>query len=129
MLIVSTGLVISRARVAASPADGQTREKAESKSATSPAKPVADRSVTIQGKTIDEWLAALKDKDPAVRKRAVEVLGERRLTRPPRLTRSRGCGLAVISLMFSDKDAEVRIPPRSLGTLANSRSPESEASP
>ena len=31
----------------------------------------------IQGKTIDEWIAALKDRDPAERKRAVEVIGER----------------------------------------------------
>ena len=27
---------------------------------------------TIHGKTLDEWLAAFKDRDPAVRKRAVE---------------------------------------------------------
>ena len=35
----------------------------------------ADRPATIQGKTIDEWLAALKDRDPAVRERAVEIAG------------------------------------------------------
>jgi WD40 repeat protein len=61
-----------------------------------------------QGRTIDEWLAALKDRDPAVRRRAVEALGERTLdpAMPPG-ERSR-LQLAVNSLMLSDKDPDVR---------------------
>ena len=51
----------------------------------------ADRPALIQGKTIDAWLAALKDRDPAVRKRAIEVLGERTLDPAFRRTRSRAC--------------------------------------
>ena len=57
----------------------EVQEKADSKKETVLAKNAADQPVTIQGKTIDEWLAALKDRDPAVRERAVEILGERAL--------------------------------------------------
>ena len=56
-----------------------------------PSKPAADRPATIQGKTIDEWLAALKDRDPAVRKRAVEVVGERSVDPAVPQTSGRGC--------------------------------------
>ena len=62
----------------------------------------------IQGKTIDEWLAALKDRDPAVRKRAVEVLGERSLDPAVPADEKSRLQTAVSSLSFSDKDAEVR---------------------
>ena len=68
----------------------------------------ADRPALIQGKTIDAWLAALKDRDPAVRKRAIEVLGERTLD--PALPADEKASLQteVRSLLFSDKDAAVR---------------------
>jgi HEAT repeats len=68
----------------------------------------ADRPALIQGKTIDAWLAALKDSDPTVRKRAVEVLGERTLD--PTLPADQKASLQteVRSLLFSDKDAAVR---------------------
>jgi hypothetical protein len=46
----------------------------EQENAAAHVKP-ADRPALIQGKTIEAWLAALKDSDPAVRKRAIEVLG------------------------------------------------------
>jgi WD40 repeat protein len=68
----------------------------------------ADLPALIQGKTIDAWLAALKDRDPAVRKRAIEVLGERTLD--PALPADEKASLQteVRSLLFSDKDAAVR---------------------
>ncbi len=68
----------------------------------------ADHPALIQGKTIDAWLAALKDRDPAVRKRAIEVLGERTLD--PALPADEKASLEteVRSLLFSDKDAAVR---------------------
>ena len=56
----------------------------------------------VQGKTIKDWIAALKDRDPAVRKRAVEVLGD--------VTSDQAGGLwselhiAINSTMLSDKD-------------------------
>ena len=58
----------------------------------------------IQGKTIDAWLAALKDRDPAVRKRAVEVLGERTLDPAIPADEKSRLQTDVRSLMFSDKD-------------------------
>ncbi len=57
------------------PAGIPAQEKDDPKKPPAPSKPSADGPATIQGKTIDEWLAALKDRDPAVRKRAVEVAG------------------------------------------------------
>jgi WD40 repeat protein/beta-lactamase regulating signal transducer with metallopeptidase domain len=71
-------------------------------------RPAADGPAAIQGKTIDEWLAALKDRDPAVRLHAVEVLGERSLdSAVPENERSR-LGKAVSDLMSSEKDPDVR---------------------
>ena len=68
----------------------------------------ADHLALIQGKTIDAWLAALKDRDPAVRKRAIEVLGE--CTLDPALPADEKASLQteVRSLLFSDNDAAVR---------------------
>ena len=62
---------------------------------------------SVQGKTIKEWIAALKDRDPAVRKRAVEVLGG--------VTSGQAGGLwselqtAIYTTVFSEKDREVRM--------------------
>jgi HEAT repeats len=68
----------------------------------------ADRPALIQCKTIEAWLAALKDSDPAARKRAIKVLGERTLD--PTLPADQKASLEteVRSLLFSDKDAAVR---------------------
>ena len=79
LLIVVVAMATMRVTRADAAAGPEAKEKADSKKASSPSKPAADRPATIQGKTIDEWLAALKDRDPAVRERAVEVLGERSL--------------------------------------------------
>ena len=67
-----------------------------------------DHAATIHGKALEEWLAALKDRDPAVRKRAVEVVGERAVD--PDLAQNERLRLqtAVMSVLSSDKDAEVR---------------------
>ena len=61
----------------------------------------------IQGKTIDEWKAALKDRDPAVRKRAVEVLGERAVDPAIPADEKSRLQIDVRSLMLSDKDRDV----------------------
>jgi HEAT repeats len=68
----------------------------------------ADRPAMIQGKTIDAWLAALKDRDPAVRKRAIEILGERALDPAIPANEKSRLQTAATSLMLSEKDAEVR---------------------
>ncbi|MFI5454702.1 MAG: hypothetical protein ACHRXM_04565 [Isosphaerales bacterium] len=68
----------------------------------------ADRPAKIQGKTIDAWLAALKDRDPTVRKRAIEVLGERTLDPAVPPNEKSRLQTAVTGPLFSDKDAEVR---------------------
>ena len=69
---------ISRGGIGGQPAIAFAQEKSDAKVGTSPPHVSGDRRL-IQGKTVDEWLAALKDRDPAVRERAVEVLGERSL--------------------------------------------------
>ncbi len=69
--------------------------------------PAADDPIIIQGKTVDEWLAVLKDRDPARRRQAVEVLGERAMAPSvPQAERTR-LHTAVRSLAFSEKDREV----------------------
>jgi WD40 repeat protein len=68
----------------------------------------ADRPALIQGKTIDAWLAGLKDRDPDVRKRAIEVLGERTLDPAVPADEKASLQIEVRSLLFSDKDAAVR---------------------
>jgi beta-lactamase regulating signal transducer with metallopeptidase domain len=92
----------------APPKKAGANESEQAKNESPQPKRVADRPPVIQGKTVDEWLAALKDRDPAVREQAVEVLGERSLDPafPPN-ERSK-LQIAVTSLMVSDKDQNVR---------------------
>jgi hypothetical protein len=60
----------------------------------------------IQGKTIEEWIAALKDRDPARRKQAVEVIGERSVD--PDIPADEKSRLrTALTSVFSDKDPEV----------------------
>jgi WD40 repeat protein len=108
ILIVPAGLAKRSAAVTALPIGSQTQETADSKKETPPAKPIADQPAMIQGKTIDEWLAALKDHDPAVRERAVEILGQRAPdpTVPP--DQQSRLLIAVTSLMVSDQNKDVR---------------------
>ena len=90
-------------------------------------KAAADGPRVIQGKTIDEWLTALKDRDPAVRKRAVEVLGARALDPDGDPDEKARLQSAVGSLLFSDTDAEVRRAVASFADRARaSRSPGGE---
>jgi hypothetical protein len=79
----------------------------EQENAVAQVKP-ADRPALIQGKTIDAWLAGLKDRDPDVRKRAIEVLGERTLDPAVPADEKASLQIEVRSLLFSDKDAAVR---------------------
>jgi WD40 repeat protein len=69
--------------------------------------PADDDPAVIQGKTIAEWIAALNDRDPAQRKRAVEVIGERAVDLDVRANEKARLRTAVRSLL-SDKDPEVR---------------------
>jgi beta-lactamase regulating signal transducer with metallopeptidase domain/Tol biopolymer transport system component len=107
LLIVPAGLAISSAPVAALPTGAQAQERPSSEQ-TKPSKPIADPPAKIQGKTIDEWLAALKDRDPAVRERAVDVLGERALGLTISDEEKAKLLLAVSSLAFSDQNNQVR---------------------
>jgi hypothetical protein len=72
MLIVPAGGTIGHAHPAAPPAGLQAEEQDQVKEVPR-SEPAADGPARIRGKTIDEWLAALKDRDPATRKWAVEV--------------------------------------------------------
>jgi hypothetical protein len=65
-----------------------------------------DRAL-IQGKTIDAWVAALKDRDPATRKRAIEVVGEHAIGPDVPEAERRQLETAIFSLI-SDKDEQVR---------------------
>src|SRR5262249_48645324 len=60
-----------------------------------------------QGRTIEEWIAALKDRDPAKRKRAVEVIGERSVD-PDIAADEKSRLRTALTSVFSDKDPEVR---------------------
>jgi hypothetical protein len=104
--IVPAGWTIG-APLAAAPAGAQASGKDDATKELPPSKPAVDRPATVEGKTIDGWLAALKDRDPAARKRAVEVLGERSVDPAiPQDERSR-LHTAVASLALSEKDREV----------------------
>ncbi len=108
ILLLPAGWTIGRAHLAGPPTDPRAQEKADPKKEPQPTRPADGRPALIHGKSVAEWLAALKDRDRAVRLRAVEVLGERTLD--PAITadeRSR-LQIAVSSLLFSDKDEEVR---------------------
>jgi hypothetical protein len=108
MLMFPNGFMIIRAHPAGALGGSQAPAKAETKAPAPQAAPAAGRPATIQGNTIDEWLAALKAPEPKVRERAVEVLGERALDPAvPQDERSR-LGSAISGLIFSDKDADVR---------------------
>jgi WD40 repeat protein/beta-lactamase regulating signal transducer with metallopeptidase domain len=107
-LMVPVGLSISRAHLARAPLDEGVQAEAKAKEEAPQAKPAGDRPAVIQGKTIDEWLAALKDRDPAVRERAVDVVGERSLDPAVSADERSRLRIAVNSLLFSDKDPEVR---------------------
>lgn len=74
-----------------------------------PAKDAADRSAlaTVEGRTIAAWQAALKDRDPAVRLKAVEILGQRAYDLSVPETERQALQLAINGLM-SDKNDEVR---------------------
>ena len=87
----------------APPKEAGAGEKDDAKKEGRQASPAA-----IRGKTVDEWQDALKDRDPAVRERAVEVLGERALDPAlPQDEKSR-MQIAVNTVMSTDKDQQVR---------------------
>jgi WD40 repeat protein len=67
---------------------------------------VAKRPVAIQGKPLADWIAALKDPDPAVRRRAVEVLGK--VTRDQAGDQFSDIHARILGLMSSDTDRAVR---------------------
>jgi HEAT repeats/WD domain, G-beta repeat len=92
--IVPAGWSIGRVHLAG-PAAEPSRSEAD------------DDPGVIQGKTIEEWIAALKDRDPAKRKRAVEVIGERSVD--PDIPADEKSRLrTALTSVFSDKAPEVR---------------------
>ena len=68
----------------------------------------AQRPERIKGKTIDEWLAALKDRDPSVRERAVEIIAERALDPAATPNEQSRLLLALTPLALSDQNQQVR---------------------
>ena len=103
LLTIPDGSAIGRAPVTASPADARAQQKGDVRKEKVPSEPTTDGPAVIQGKTIDEWLAALKDRDPAMRKRAVEVVGERAVDPDVPADEKSRLQTAIYSL-FSDKD-------------------------
>src|SRR4051812_24433568 len=59
------------------PADAPAQERTGATKEAPRTSPAEDGPALIRGRTIDAWVAALKDRDPAVRKQAVEVVGQR----------------------------------------------------
>jgi WD40 repeat protein/beta-lactamase regulating signal transducer with metallopeptidase domain len=118
-LIVVAGVAVAApAFWIAAMAQTQSSQKAQTSQTVTPAsgqaepaKPKDEKApkpaVVIQGKPLVDWIAALKDRDPAARKRAVEVLGT--------VTGDQAGGLwselqtAIHTTVFSDKDREVRM--------------------
>ncbi len=110
---------------AAASAAELAQKKADNKKATTPADPAASHPATIQGKTIDDWLAALKDRDPDARERAVEALGTRAVDPAATPDEKLRIQTATMSLALSEKNAEVRQAAAFLADLIRaSRSPE-----
>jgi Tol biopolymer transport system component len=72
-----------------------------------PDPPRQDDRALIQGKTIDAWVAALKDRDPATRKRAIEVVGEHAVGADVPAAEQSRLRTEIVSLI-SDKDEQVR---------------------
>jgi WD40 repeat protein len=93
--VVAAGWTIGRADPAGPPVEPPRSERAD------------DDPALIQGKTIDAWIAALKDRDPATRKRAVEAIGERSVD-PDVPADEKSRLRTALTSVFSDKDAEVR---------------------
>jgi hypothetical protein len=91
-------------------AQSQPFQKAQTSQNVSPAKLKDEKSskaaVVIQGKPLLDWMTALKDPDPAVRVRAVEVLGE--VTRDQAGDEWSKLQIAVRGAASQDKDPAVR---------------------
>jgi WD40 repeat protein len=107
LVFIPAGSAIGRGPAPASPAEARVQQKSNTGEEKAPSKPAADDAVIIQGKTVDEWLAALKDRDPAKRKRAVAVVGG--CAADPDVPENEKTRLqtALVSLL-SDKDEQVR---------------------
>ncbi len=88
------------------PSIGGTQHR-EQENAAAQAK-AADDPVLIEGKSIEAWLAALKDRDAGVRKGAVEILGKRAVDPAIDAAERSRLQTAVRSLSLSEKDADVR---------------------
>jgi len=107
LLTIPDGSAIGRAPVTASPADARAQQKGDARKETAPSEPATDGPAVIQGETIDEWLAALKDRHPARRKQAVEVVGGRAVDPDVPANEKSRLETAIYSLL-SDKDEQVR---------------------
>jgi WD40 repeat protein len=103
MLIFPTGFMVIRAH----PTGASGSTQAPAKAVAPQAGPAADDPISIRGRTIDEWLARLKDRDPGVRQGAVEALGERTLD-PEILPAEKSRVRTALTSVLSDKAPEVR---------------------
>ena len=76
MLLALAAIVgISRGGFGGPPANAFAQAKTDSKDASPPREALWDRPV-VHGKSIGEWLAALKEDEVRIRRRTIEVLGE-----------------------------------------------------
>ena len=101
--IVPAGL----AHLAAPPAVLRAEEQEQAKKEPPRSEPEAEVPAMVQGKAIDTWKTALKDRDPAVRKRAIEILGERAVDPAVPAEQKWRLQIDVRMLMLSDKDRDV----------------------
>jgi WD40 repeat protein/beta-lactamase regulating signal transducer with metallopeptidase domain len=93
-----------------SPQSQTTKSAVPSSAQDAPAKEKKEKaatpSITIEGKLLANWIAALEDPDPAVRKRAVEVLSG--VTKDQAGDQLGDIRAKILGVMSSDKAPEVR---------------------
>ena len=121
LILIVAAVILAPAFWIATLAQSQPFQKAQTSQNVSPAGASAPRqaepvklkdekankpAVVIQGKPLSDWMTALKDRDPAVRLRAVEVLGE--VTSDQAGDQWSKLQIAVRSAASQDKDPAVR---------------------
>ena len=121
LIFAAATLIVAPAFWIATLARSEPFQKAQTSQNVSPAGAAAPRpaeqvkpkdekadkpAVVIQGKPLSDWMTALKDRDPAVRLRAVEVLGE--VTSDQAGDQWSKLQIAVRSAATQDKDPAVR---------------------
>ena len=125
-LLVPLSTVQLKAQDAATAKAGIAGDNTRGPTPSEPAKPQDVQPVkppiVIQGKPLSDWREALKDPDPAARKRAVGVLGT--LTRDQAGDQWSALQTEINTLVFHDKDREVRQAAATVADLFKVSSPK-----